>query len=296
MSIYDVTVIGIGRLGGALALALSRHGYKINQLVVRDKEKAKRIADLINPTPEILILDESTEINSDIVFIATPDSEIAGVAETLAVGLDQMPLIFHTSGALSSNILAPFQREGCEVASFHPLVSISDSIKGAENFSGAYFCLEGDSNALFIGKQIVETLGGKPFSIETKNKALYHAAAVMACGHIVSLISAAIEMFTKCGVEKRQAQEILLPLIKSTVVNLSEQTPAEALTGTFARGDIVSLEAHLSALRENMPEEILEIYLQLGKYSLELAGQQGVSEKSLENMKRILAKEESAFN
>lgn len=288
MSIYEVTIVGIGKLGGALALALSRNGYKISQLIARNRKKAEQIAGLIDPKPEILTLEDLAEINSDIIFITTQDSEIAGVAEKLASIIEQMPLVFHTSGALSSDVLAPLRQEGCEVASFHPLISVSSSINGAENFRDAYFCLEGDENAVFIGKQVVETLGGKPFSIETKSKALYHAAAVMACGHLVAIVSAAIEMFSKCGVEKIEAQEILLPLIRSTVANLSTQTPAQALTGTFARADLASLQAHLQTLRENMPDEIIKIYQLLGLYSLDLARQQGADEQSLEIMKKTL--------
>lgn len=295
MNIYDVTIIGAGRLGGALALALSKNNYRISQLIVRNNNNVKEIADLINPVPEITTLDKATEIKSDIIFITTQDSEIAQIAEKLVNNLYQLPLVFHTSGALDSNILDPLRKMGCEVASFHPLVSISNPIIGANSFQDTYFCLEGDENAVFIGNQIVETLGGKPFSIKSGTKPLYHASAVIACGHLVTLFSIATEIFTKCGLDSEKAKEILLPLVKSTINNLSHQTPAEALTGTFARGDIASLDAHLKAFYENVPEEILDIYLLLGEQSLNLAKQQGLSEKSLEAMKQMLLENKSVL-
>lgn len=288
MNIYDVTIIGAGRLGGALALALSQNNYKVSQLIIRDKKNAEEISHLIDPAPEIITLDEATEINSDIIFITTQDSEIAHVAEALIDKMDQLPLVFHTSGALDSNILSPLRKLGCEVASFHPLVSISDSIAGATSFQDTYFCLEGDENAVFIGNRIVESLGGKPFSIKPGTKPLYHASAVIASGHLLTLFSIATEIFTKCGLDGEQAKEILLPLVQSTINNLSNQTPAEALTGTFARGDVVSLDAHLHAFHENLPEELLEIYLSIGQQSLALAKKQGLSDKSSEAMKQIM--------
>jgi predicted short-subunit dehydrogenase-like oxidoreductase (DUF2520 family) len=288
MSIYDVTVIGVGRLGGALALALSKNGYKINQLVVRNSPNAERVSQLIVPPPKVLTLEEFDGILSDIIFITTQDSEIIDVAQKLSENLEQLPLVFHTSGALSSEILLPLQKIGCKVASFHPLVSVSDSLRGIESFKNAYFCLEGDTEAVFIGTKIVETLGGKAFSIETKFKPLYHAAAVTACGHVVTLISLAIEMFANCGIEENEAQKILFPLIKSTINNLSNQKPAEALTGTFARADLTSLESHLIALRESVSEEILETYLQLGQHSLELALIQGADPPAVEAMSQVL--------
>ena len=41
--------------------------------------------------------------------------------------------------------------------------------------------------AVEAAKKIVDALGGKSFSIETKYKTLYHASAVTACGHLVAV-------------------------------------------------------------------------------------------------------------
>ena len=292
MSIFDVTIIGVGRLGGALALALSKKGYLIRELVTRNGEKAEKIAKLITPKPIILSDNELEKITSSVIFIATQDSEIADVSEDLANKLENLPFVFHTSGSRSSKILRRLSNEGCEVASFHPLVSFSDSINSADNFKDAYICVEGDSEAVLIAQQIVSDLGGKHFSIEPKYKTLYHASAVTACGHLVALLSVAIEMLAKCGLEKQQAQEILLPLVKSTINNLSTQTPAESLTGTFARADVQTLQEHLKTLRETVSDEMLDVYLLLGSQSLELARQNGVSEDAIRAMKEILSENE----
>lgn len=291
MSFFNVSIIGVGKVGGALAIALSKKGYKVRQLVARNIEKAKKIASTIEPCPQILSENEFEKIDSDVILIAVQDSEITMVSEKLAERLDHLPFVFHTSGAISSKALYRLSDEGCDVASFHPLVSISDPILGAENFKDAYFCLEGDSESVSIGKQIVSDLKGKAFSILTKNKTLYHAAAVTACGHLVALISTAIEMLSDCGLERAKAQEILLPLIKSTVANLEVQTPSQALTGTFARADVETLQNHLTVLREKESEEINNIYLQLGLRSLGLAQEQGAVKERLERMRELLERE-----
>jgi predicted short-subunit dehydrogenase-like oxidoreductase (DUF2520 family) len=291
MSIFNVAIIGVGKLGGALALALSGRGYKVQQLGVRRCESANTVADLISPRPQILRPNELDQIDTDVVFIAVQDSEIPTLVESLAAQLEHLPFIFHTSGALSSKILRRLNDEGCEVASFHPLISVSDSISGARNFKDAYFAIEGDSAAVAVARLIANDLGGKSFSPATNQKALYHAAAVTACGHLVALISAAVEMLTDCGLEPKTAQEILLPLIKSTVSNLETQTPAEALTGTFARADVETLDLHLTALHENFSEELLKIYLQLGLRSLKLAKENGADPSKLEKMREMLEKD-----
>lgn len=281
----NISIIGAGRLGGALAIALSRSNYQIENLFARNVETAEDIAKLINPTPKIATSENFSDLTSDAVLICTQDSEIEKVARSLAEEIKIKPFFFHTSGALSSEALADLKTVGCPVGSIHPLVSISDAAKGADNFAGAYFCVEGDAAAVKIAREIVTRLGGKSFSVPTESKILYHAAAVTACGHLVALIDAAIEMLTVCGLDETGARGILLPLIQSTVSNLETQTTDEALTGTFARADAETLRKHLTILSERAAPEILEIYLQLGARSLDLAGRRGANREAIEKMR-----------
>jgi predicted short-subunit dehydrogenase-like oxidoreductase (DUF2520 family) len=269
-----VSIVGVGRVGGALALALAEKGYQVENLVARDTEGAARIAELTGCAPKLLAEAEFSGIFSDIVLITTQDTGIVDVSKGLAAALRHRPLVFHTSGSLSSEILGDLEAVGCTTGSIHPLVSISDAEMGAGRFAGAYFCIEGDAAAQ--AQEIVAALGGKPFTIETRFKTLYHAAAVTAAGHLTALLDASFEIMTKCGLKAGEAKDILLPLVRSTVENLDVQNPAEALTGTFARADSATFERHLEALRSNVSGDILEIYLQLGLRSLHLAERQGV--------------------
>jgi predicted short-subunit dehydrogenase-like oxidoreductase (DUF2520 family) len=287
-----ISIIGAGRLGGALAIALSKKNYTIENLVARNLETARNIAEIITPKPVILEVKELSKITSDIIFITTQDAEIGSVAQLLEENLSHKPFVFHTSGALSSEILDELKAIGCRIGSIHPLISVSDSLRGAERFANAYFCVEGDTEAVEIGREIVGNLGGNSFAVETKYKTLYHASAVTACGHLVALVDAAIEMLTKCGLNETDARQTLLPLIKSTVENLETQTTAESLTGTFARADVATFEKHLETLQKNVSAEIMEIYLLLGARSVQLAEKRGADKANLAKIsdKLLLAK------
>ena len=287
-----VSIIGIGRVGGALALALDGKSYKIENLVARTTENAEKVRQSIRSKPKISNLESLNEINSEIVFITTQDSEISQIAEILKSKVSENSIIFHTSGALSSHILKKINKNA--VGSIHPLVSISDPFLGEKRFADAFFCVEGDEKAVKIAEEIVKDLNGKAFSIESKYKTLYHAAAVTACGHLVATIDASIEMMEKCGLEQAEAQKILLPLIKSTVENLETQNTAEALTGTFARADAETFEKHRTIIKENLSAEVLEIYLLLGIRSLKLAERQNADRERVEKMREkiLLAKSE----
>ncbi len=261
----SVSIIGVGRVGGAFAIALPKDKYTVDNLIGRDET--------------------ATELSSDMVFITTQDSEITTVAQTLADTIKPGTIVFHTSGSNPSSILDALKDAGCKTGSIHPLVSVSSPELGPERFRGAYFCVEGDAEAVTVGKQIVADLGGKPFAIDTKFKTLYHASAVTACGHLVALFDAAVEMMTKVGLSDADAKEILLPLVTSTVQNLGEQTTAAALTGTFARADIETFTRHLNALNQYVSDDLLEIYLLLGERSLELAAKQGVSPERIDTLR-----------
>ncbi|CAN5355471.1 DUF2520 domain-containing protein [soil metagenome] len=284
-----LSIIGVGRLGGALAIALARKGYEIENLVSRTPEKVQKVAEIMISATNILDANELSKINSDIIIITTQDFEIENTANNLVKTLENKPFVFHTSGSLSSNILRNLSEIGCKTGSIHPLVSISDAILGADRFGNAYFCIEGEREAVESAKKIVADLGGKSFSIESKFKTLYHASAVTACGHLVALIDVAIEMLAKCGLDKTKAKEILIPLIESTVENLKQQSMAEALTGTFARADSEIFQKHLEMLIENVSAEALEVYLQLGLRSTHLAVEQGAEKSKIENLRNKIS-------
>ena len=281
----SVSIIGVGRVGGALALALPGPSYKLENLVYRnDPGPAEKIAAVAGPA-QVIDLEGLLDLSSDIVFITTRDTEIASVAGSLLSKISNRPVVFHTSGALSSQILAPLAEIGCETGSIHPLVSISSADLGPDRFKGSYFCIEGNEAAREVAGQIVESLGGLPFTIASEFKILYHAAAVTACGHLVALFDAAVEIMIKCGLDADESKQILLPLVISTVQNLAQQSTSAALTGTFARADVETFVRHLQALNTSVSDELLEIYLLLGERSLELAAKEGVSPDRIERLR-----------
>lgn len=270
-----------------MALDLAKKGFPVENLVARNKQTAEKILQLFPNKPKILSPEDFSQISSEIILITTQDFEITAVAEKLAGNLTHQPFVFHTSGSLSSEILGALKN--CKTGSIHPLVSISDAARGAEKFKDVYFCVEGEPEAVKIAEKVVKKLSGKSFSIETDFKALYHASAVTACGHLVALIDVANEMLAKCGLETENAQKILLPLIKSTVENLEIQNTAQALTGTFARVDSETFERHLKSLKKNVSGEALETYLQLGMRSLHLVKEQKSNTEKLKEMRKKIS-------
>ncbi|HWT02189.1 MAG TPA: DUF2520 domain-containing protein [Pyrinomonadaceae bacterium] len=298
-----VSIVGAGRLGTALARALARNGYTIESVVARRKRSAERAARLVGTRPLALSSAELDRLPaSDILLIITQDDAIADTAARLADLFPRRPnddarprphTALHASGALSSEVLRALRGVGFATGSVHPLVSVSDARQGADSFASAFFCVEGEPRAARVARSIVRALGGRSFSISARDKALYHAAAVMASGHTTALFDIATEMLTRCGLAERRARAVLLPLLRSTLENLYTSDPAGALTGTFARADTATVRRHLASLRSQKMTDALAAYVLLGRRSLRLAKAAGANNDALNEIARALGEAES---
>ena len=256
-----VSIIGTGRLGTALAVALSAQGYSLRSLVARRVESARKAATLARqaamsathastPLYANLTAVAAKHVGSlpqaDLFLISVPDDQIGGVARVLSkLRFDHKPTALHTSGALSSEVLSPLAAQGWSV--------------------------EGAASAVRLAKTLVRDLGGTSFSIRTAEKPLYHAAAVMTSGNVTALFDVALEMLVECGLTRQTARRVLQPLLLSTAHNLQTKDPSAALTGTFSRGDVETVKRHLAALEQHDLADALELYCLLGKRSLKIA-------------------------
>ena len=218
----NVSIVGAGRVGTALGMALSKNGYQVRAVITKDLAGARRAAKIFGQKAFALSADplnsisyKQTEglIRSSLILIATPDDVINSVARKMAAFFEQNSLftrskmrrtVLHTSGALSSAELQPLKRLGFATGSLHPLISISDVHSGSSMFRDSFFCVEGDKRARSAAVSIARALGGKTFSIKSNSKALYHAAAVMAAGNMIALFDMAIKMLQRCGLSPRQ--------------------------------------------------------------------------------------------
>lgn len=298
-----VSIIGAGRMGTALGLALKAAGFRIEIVVTKRPSQARRAVKAIGGDTLGLSAAQLNRLktaqlerlsNSSLVLIATPDDAIPIVAGHLASIFGKASyrrrIAIHTSGALSADALRPLQSAGFAIGSMHPLVSISESRSGARALGQAFFSLEGDPAAVRVAKSLVRDFGGQSFMIESRHKSLYHAAAVMASPHLVALFDMAQEMLGRCGISPGRASKVLVSLMKSTIANLSKQDPASALTGTFKRGDAASARKHIEALATAGLADALQTYILLGERSLEVAGRGAPDLSRLEGIAQMLAR------
>jgi len=209
-------VIGPGRAGLSLSRALASAGWRVEAPLGRrdDLTGAARGVDLL--------------------AIATPDAAVPGVAA--AVEPVAETVVAHLAGSLGLEVLAGHARP----ASVHPLVALPDPEVGAGRLQGAWFALAGDP---FV-RTVVEAVGGQWFTVADEDRAAYHGAACIASNHLVALLGQAERVGAAAGVPR----EAFLDLVRATVENVAALSPARALTGPAARGDLETIDRHRAAL------------------------------------------------
>jgi predicted short-subunit dehydrogenase-like oxidoreductase (DUF2520 family) len=276
-----VTIIGAGRMGQGLGLALKRRGYKI-ALVARTPRDV---------TPPLMLHQGSraeATAEAELVLIATPDDAIGSVAAELAregaITRDQV--VLHLSGLLDRNALLPLEETGAGFGSFHPLQSVAEAATAAERLKGAYVGIEGDDRALVAAERLANTLRMIPVRIPASAKPAYHAGAAFVANYTVALVGVAERLARSAGVSPEIAARIYLPLLGGAVANLNALGPAASLTGAVRRGDEQTIRAHLKALS---PED-RTLYRTVSRAAITLAKEAGLPDGAAQRVEEALEK------
>lgn len=181
-----------------------------------------------------LLADEA--VPADLVLLCVPDRAIAEVARGEARG----PWLAHVSGATPLAALDPHDRR----FSLHPLQTFTRA-RGAEQLDGAWAAASADTpEARDVARWLASELGLVPFDLDDEQRALYHAGASIASNFLVTLYRAAARALQAAGAPP----EALVPLMTRTIENGFD------LTGPIARGDWATVDAHLAALGERLPD------------------------------------------
>lgn len=285
MSKRRLDIVGAGRVGKTLArLWKEQAAFEIGDVVNRSPESSRQAIAFIGGGT----VGQIDRI--DVLMISTTDSVLADYAGALAktAGIGPQSVVFHCSGSISSEVLAPLRARGASIASMHPVKSFADESLAVESFSGTFCGLEGDPTAVQVLTEAVSAIGGKNFTIDPAAKAIYHAGSVFSNNYLVSTIAAGIDCLVEAGIDRAIALEILKPIATEALENLSRLGPVQALTGPISRGETKVVETQLQALQAWDPE-IASAYAALGRLAARLALQNGrASEEAIRTIEKTL--------
>ncbi|PIE70624.1 MAG: NADP oxidoreductase [Deltaproteobacteria bacterium] len=282
-------VLGCGKVGTALATCLIRCGYRLTGITCRTDASAAEAAGVIGEGAYGIQSCEKLA-EADVLFIATPDDVIARVCrEQAGLGLFRRgQAVLHCSGAHASDLLAPAAGAGASVGTLHPLQSVAVRNPEISPFSGAVMAIEGNREAVAVAEAMARELGGTPLRVRTQGKLLYHAAAVVASNYLVTLMEFAVSLLEAAGIDRKDAFQVLDPLVRGTLANVARQGPVFALTGPIVRGDAETVENHLQAMQRECPDW-LPLYAALGEYTIRVTEKRGkLAAEAIDRLRAVL--------
>ncbi len=248
-----------------MARALHAAGYRVQEVVHRGGQSAKRATLLARSVGARATKLAAARLAADIVWICVGDAAIAACAAELAKRHEwQGKIALHSSGALSSRELQPLSARGAAVASIHPMMTFVRDVR--PELAGVTFAIEGDARAVRAVRKLARDLGGRVVMIDAASKPLYHAFGAFTSPMIVATLSAAEQVAQKAGLNQASARAALAPILQQTVRNYLARGAADAFSGPLVRGDIATVRHHLQVLRA-VPEA-REAYVALAKVAL----------------------------
>jgi len=275
-----LSIVGAGRVGRTLGKRLRERGWRIGAVVTRSAATSRAAVRTIGAGAPLAwagsvgihphekrrgsgqdsALDVTAIFAADVIFLCTADDDLPALVRTLAkLGRAKCKgkIVLHTSATLDRTVLAPLARCGAATGSLHPMQAFGGKL--IPKLSGVIFGVEGDPKARRMAQSIGKSLGGITVTINTRDKPIYHAAAVMAAGSTYPAIEAGVQLLMGIGFTRARAMQTLVPLIRQIFDNIERIGPRAAWTGPLSRGDYGIVARHARALRR-YPREFRQSY------------------------------------
>ena len=275
----DLTIVGAGRAGAslALALALQIRGTRVH-LVCRSSARRARLTPWFAGLPvELVSAPTPAMLRCRLVVFATADRDIGSAASIWHAACG--PAAFHQtrlhlSGAAVPDVLRLAGHDG-PIGSCHPLAAIPDPLtltppdatvspadlaRAARPLRGAFFALAGDPEAMTTGRRLAQAVGGDPHEVPVTHHAAYHGAASVVANDLVTLLAIGERLCAQASLPQAASRPALLHLARTALdaVGAASVQPgaslADGLTGAVGRGDAMTLTRHLVAL-EASPDD-----------------------------------------
>lgn len=236
MSIRHITLIGSGNVATALGKAFRHAGLQIDAVYSRSPDHAATLAREL----ETFATDRLDKLprDSDLYLLAVKDEAIADVS----AALETKGMVVHTSGSTPMKVLDRHQAYGVlyglQTFSRQVSISLADVPFLVEASSG-----KAESELLALASSLSKIT----LAASTVQRQALHVAAVFAnnfTNHLLTLSQRLLD-------EQHLDFGLLEPLIRQTISNALDKSPAEVQTGPALRRDNLTIERHLRALKDH---------------------------------------------
>ena len=259
-SIDRVGVVGMGLIGGSIALDLSQQGVEVQGLVHREvtaeRARSRGLAPLVSTDPSCLQ-------NCDLVILALPLESLLSPQESLIKAIPERAVVTDV-GSVKAEVLAVWRDLHPRFVGSHPMAGTAQA--GVDAGLTGLFCgrpwvstpeSSTDASALAVIQQLADRLGSHWLTAD----AARHDQAVALISHLPVIVSAAL--LRAVGEERDPAVlELARTLASSGFADTSRVGGGNPALGTaMASRNTQAVLRSLAAYRwslEQLEEAILE--------------------------------------
>lgn len=245
---------------------LTAQGAEIVTVAGRDPEATASLARQFGATA--VGIDQLRTEGQSLLLLAISDPALASVATSLAEK-PQAEVALHTAGALDASVLAPLRAAGSSTGSLHPLMAFPGILADPGQADGKVFAFDGDPQAQALAVRLALSWSGIPVHVPAEARPIYHLAASLAAGGIVTLLATAAEMARKQGLP-HELTEGYVALARGAIEQASQASELPgAITGPLARGDLGTFQRQIEIL-EKLDKGLAQAVMGLAELTLRL--------------------------
>jgi predicted short-subunit dehydrogenase-like oxidoreductase (DUF2520 family) len=192
---------------------------------------------------------ETLDPETTAVFLAIPEEVLPEMAFTLAAH-GSAPAgcsVFHLSGTLGTDVLAPLHERGFELGAFHPMVAVRHPVVGASRISGCSIAFTGSPGASVTAHRLAAKTGCEVLPVPAVRRPVVHAASAMTMAFVESIVSITGGVLEQAGWTPEEARAALLHLMRGTLEDI-EGFAVSAAGNPIVTGDVETVALHLRAL------------------------------------------------
>ena len=246
-----VGVVGAGRVGSVLGAALAAAGHRVTGVSAVSDASRERAARLLPGIPVKEIPD--VVAGAELVLLAVPDDALADlVAGLAATGAWQAgQIVVHTSGLHGLEVFEPAAEQHVLPLALHPAMTFTGTAVDLERLADCCFGVTAAEPLRPVAEALVLEVGAEPVWVAEADRGAYHLALAHGANHLVTLVSQALDILGGTGIEA--PDRVLGPLVRAALDNALRARDA-ALTGPVARGDLGTVERHVSIAADQSPD------------------------------------------
>jgi len=246
-----VAVIGPGRLGTLMAVALRRSGYRIAAIAGGSEFSRQRLATTLGGTHTYALMADAVA-SAELVVLAVPDRALEPVVRELAKAdvLSAAHQVIHLSGSYGCAVLSVAAHAGAVVAAIHPAVSVPNLVTDPDVLVNAAWALTSSPAHRDFAAELIADLGGTAYVVAENRRVLYHAALTLASNATGAAIVTARRLLAAAGID---VPELFLTELALSSIHNAVRDGVAGVSGPVVRGDMDTVARHATAIGADVP-------------------------------------------